>query len=380
MAERALTVAPRYSTAILCLAAAELAEGSTTRCEFVVRAMLDSGLTSVLDRSSAMRLLADCLDKQGRAADAFAAYSEANELLKQLYADRFPDAEASLKYIRAMLDYFDSAQINEWARSKFASADAGAAREHVFLLGFPRSGTTLLEVMLEGHPSVSSLEECELLIDGVRRFMMHANDLSALANAAEWELQSLRDAYWRRVTEAGADVSGRVFVDKYPLNTLKLPLLVKLFPNAKIVIARRDPRDVVFSCFRRRFRMNYPMYQLLTLDGCAAFYDSAMLFLERFSVVLGPNAYMARHESIVEHPSSELRRLCAFLNLPWREGMTDFAVRVQERVFVTPSTAQLARGLNSHGIARWKSYSKELQQIMPTLSPWIKRYGYDQTC
>ena len=83
-------------------------------------------------------------------------------------------------------------------------------------------------------------------------------------------------------------MGGKVFVDKHPLNTLKLPLIARLFPDAKILFARRDPRDVVWSCYRRRFAMSGSAYQLLTLPGAAGYYDAAMRIAEQLEPALGP--------------------------------------------------------------------------------------------
>ena len=137
---------------------------------------------------------------------------------------------------------------------------------HVFLLGFPRSGTTLLEQVLASHPRVEALEERETLTDAMRAFLRHARrPPSPGGRPTSAELEPLRAAYWARVRAEGAQVAGKVFVDKHPLNTLKLPLIAKLFPEAKILFAQRDPRDVVLSCYRRRFAMSGSAYQLLTL-------------------------------------------------------------------------------------------------------------------
>ena len=100
-------------------------------------------------------------------------------------------------------------------------------------------------------------------------------------------MQALRAAYWRRVRQSGVDVTGKLFIDKHPLNTLNLPLIARLFPRAKILFMCRDPRDVVLSCYRRRFNMNPAMYQMLTLDGAAQFYDAVMDSSELARPLLG---------------------------------------------------------------------------------------------
>jgi hypothetical protein len=253
---------------------------------------------------------------------------------------------------------------------------AAIERGHVFLLGFPRSGTTLLEVILDGHPQVVSLEEHELLTDGVLTFMREPLDLEPLARADEAQLNALRAAYWDGVRKAGVDAAGKVFIDKHPLNTLKLPLIARLFPRAKILFAVRDPRDVVLSCFRRRFKMNPAMYELLTLPGAAAFYDAVMNFADQVRPVLGLDWRPVHYETLVADLAPKTRGICEFLGIEWDAGMGDFAARVQAREHATPSTAQLARGLDSSGIGHWRHYGAPLQSIIPVLQPWVDRLGY----
>src|SRR5207253_8973942 len=124
-------------------------------------------------------------------------------------------------------------------------------------------------------------------------------DLEPLARADERELRELRSAYWERVRRGGVDVTGKVFVDKHPLNTLKLPLIARLFPHAKILFACRDPRDVVLSCFRHRFQMSAPIYELLSLPGAARYYDAVMALAVCLTTALKLNMCLVRHEDVV---------------------------------------------------------------------------------
>jgi Sulfotransferase family len=255
-------------------------------------------------------------------------------------------------------------------------ADFSGVRGHVFLLGFPRSGTTLLEVILEGHPNVVSLEEHELLTDSLQQFMRRPADLDGLLRAPPATLEAARSAYWRRVAQAGVDVAGKIFVDKYPLNTLKLPLIARLFPDAKILLACRDPRDIVLSCFRHRFHMSAPIFELLSIEGAARYYDAVMRLLVRFNAVLTQDICLVRHEDLVSEFAREMRRICAFLGLEWDPAMGDFALRTSNRAVLTPSTAQLARGLNTEGVGQWRRYREQLAPILASLEPWIERFYY----
>jgi hypothetical protein len=283
-----------------------------------------------------------------------------------------------LEYTRALSIAMNTLAPGAWPTEVAPPRIPADPLEHVFLLGFPRSGTTLLEVILDGHPQVESLEEYELLTDGVRRFMREPVNFEPLARADEKELNALRVAYWENVRRAGTYVAGKVFVDKNPLNTLKLPLIARMFPRAKILFARRDPRDVVMSCFRRRFTMNPSMYALLTLEGAAAFYDAVMRFAEQVRPLLGLRWRIVRYETLVADVEQESRAICEFLNLQKVVGMEDFATRIAQRERATPSAAQLARGLSSSAINSWRHYGEALEPILPVLSPWVQRFGYPE--
>jgi hypothetical protein len=293
--------------------------------------------------------------------------------LQSTHAERFATSPSALEYVRTLMRYFEQVPPQDYASPPAHAADA---RDHVFLLGFPRSGTTLIEVVLEGHPNVASLEEDELLIDAVREFMRAPTDLDRLMRADQSALEPWRATYWRRLDAAGVGVRGKMFVDKHPLNTLKLPLIARLFPHAKILFACRDPRDVVLSCFRHRFRMSAPFYEFLSLQGAARYYDAVMALAVSLTRALRLDMCLVRHEDVVNDFPREMKRICAYLNLGWVPAMGDFALRARYRATLTPSTAQLVRGLNTEGLGHWRRYQKELAPVLSMLDPWVKRFLY----
>jgi tetratricopeptide (TPR) repeat protein len=374
-AEKVLVAVPNFPDAVISLAAAELASGATARAEMLIHQLLADSRVAPSDRARAHGLLGDVLDASGRYSEAFAAYTTCNEALRQAHR-RFASGTSLLAYTHLLATAMRNTEVRNWAVSSVPEPSVADALGHVFLVGFPRSGTTLLEVVLDGHPGVASLDEHELLTDGVRRFMSEPLNLDALARADEAELRGLRMAYWDRVRRAEITIAGKVFVDKYPMNTLKLPLVAKLFPRVKVLFACRDPRDVVLACFRRRFKMNAAMYELLTLPGAAAFYDAVMGFAEQMQPIFGVNWHVVRYESLMADFAQQTRAICGFLGLEWVDGMDDFASRARARERSTPSTAQLARGLDRSGVAHWRHYSAPLEPILPTLSRWVERLGY----
>jgi tetratricopeptide (TPR) repeat protein len=372
-AERALKSVPGFPDAVLSLASAELADNCIDAAERLLHRLILDPRAGALDKARASGLLGDVLDAAGRFDAAFDAYQACNDALRNFHRS-FADA-GTLAYTRALTAAVAALEPSRWRCDRTPDSAQNAAG-HVFLIGFPRSGTTLLEVILDGHPQLVSLEEHELLIDGVLEFMREPLDLGPLVDAAPKVLDRLREAYWNRVRGAGVDVAGKVFLDKHPLNTLKLPLIARLFPRAKILFACRDPRDVVLSCFRRRFKMNPAMYELLSLPGAAAFYAAVMEFAEQMQRVADLEWRTVRHERLTTDVGQEMGTICEFLGLATSPGMLDFADRVLVRERSTPSTAQLARGLDARGTGHWRRYENHVRELEPVLAPWIERFGH----
>jgi Flp pilus assembly protein TadD len=372
-AERLLARVPGYPHAVLSLAAADLADGAVERAQARLRDLLADPRVGPSERARAQGLLGDVLDAAGRYPEAFAAYSACNESLRYLHQG-FASGTSILARVRSLAAAL-RVVAPRWPAAATSPSPSGDAAGHVLLMGFPRSGTTLLEVVLDGHPGTVSLEEQELLTEGVQAFMREPLNLEPLARADEGALQALRAAYWKRVRQSGVEVSGKLFVDKHPLNTLHLPLIARLFPRAKILFMRRDPRDVVLSCFRRRFKMGPAMYQMLTLQGAAQFYAAVMEFSELARPLLGLHWHEVRYEHLMADFAGQMRAICQFLGIEWIDSMETFANRVQSRERATPSTAQLARGLDRSGIGHWQHYRAALEPVQPVLARWVERLG-----
>lgn len=375
LAEAVLEAEPNFPDAVMVLAAADAAEGHGERAQRRLELLAGDERLTAHQRALVQGQLGDVLDAQDLPAEAFQAYAACNMGLWRAYAPVHGQGVSALDFARAMIAELDNIPPEAWT-STAAPADSGP-KAHVFLLGFPRSGTTLLEQVLASHPEVEALEERETLIDAQRAFQMQPSDVARLARASEAELAPLRAAYWAKVRAEGAEPAGKVFVDKHPLHTFRLPLILKLFPDAKILFARRDPRDVVLSCYRRRFAMSGSAYQLLTLPGAAGYYDAAMRLADRLEPALGPRTQIVRHEALVEDFDKVVGEVCAFLGLPWSDAMRNFADKARDRAVATPSGAQLSRGLSAEGVGAWRRYKDQLAPVLPTLGAWVAEYGYD---
>ena len=123
--------------------------------------------------------------------------------------------------------------------------------------------------------------------------------------------------------------------------------------------------------------MSAPFFELLSLEGAARYYDAVMALAVSLTTAFKLNICPVRHEDVVRDFKREMKRICAYLDLEWFPAMGDFALRTQKRAVLTPSTAQLVRGLNSEGLGHWRRYERELRPVLPALEPWVKRFLYD---
>lgn len=376
-AERALAIRPDLAAAHLALARAELQERAGEAALTRMRGLLDRADLDAATRINALDLRAEAFDALGRPAEAFADYEARNALEEGAGP---PPQERWVDQARRLDRFFRAAAPQAWGgRGGDDAVGAGAARGHVFLLGFPRSGTTLLEKALAGHPDIVTLEEVDCLRTVGGRFLADDVMLATLGALTAEEAQPLRAAYWAGVRETLGSVEGSIVVDKLPLHTLAMPLIARLFPQARILFALRDPRDVVLSCFRRRFRLNAAMYEFLSLPRAARFYDAVMSLGRTYRGVLPLRVREVRHEALVADFDREMGEVLTFvgagLGAGWRAEVRDFAQRGAASLR-TPSDAQLTRGLSTEGVGQWRRYEAQLAPVMDVLQPWVKAFGY----
>jgi hypothetical protein len=276
--------------------------------------------------------------------------------------------------VQRLIAYFG--KNTPWNAAPRTTPRGPAPAGDVFLLGFVRSGTTLLEVVMASHAKVVASDEHDFLADAARAFLDSDEDLDRLAEAGGAELEPWRENYWRAVHDLGFEVEGRVFVDKVPLNSLRLPLIAKLFPSAKIILALRDPRDVVLSTFFHRFDMNPASFEFLRIDDCARFYSATMRLVDLHREMLGLDLYEHYYEEIAGDFERAVRGICAFVGIEWMESMRDFSAAAGDIDRRSQSGQQVRRGLYAGASGKWRRYRDQMAAILPILNPWVQRFDY----
>ncbi|MBS0463475.1 MAG: sulfotransferase [Proteobacteria bacterium] len=373
LSERALRIVPRHPIANLARCRVALRLGDSTRAAELAAALLREGNLKPNNRALAEGLLGEAYDQIGEVAEAFAAFMRANDTLHALHepafgADSGPFAPTT---VRRMTDFLNRTDPALWR------AAPPPVREPVFLLGFPRSGTTLLEQILASHPQIDTLEERDNLADAGIELICGDVSLDAWEQLSPDRIEQLRLNYWQRVDAAMTATSKRqVFIDKLPLNSVYLPLIHRIFPSAKILLALRDPRDVTLSCFQQRFGMNAAMFQFLRLDSTVAYYDAVMSLVAASRKRLPLDVHEIRHEELVTDFEAQVRALLAFLGLQWDEAVRDYAGTARKRRIDTPSAAQVVRPLYRPITEKWRRYQRFLKPYLPVLEPWIQRFSY----
>ncbi|HEY5288654.1 MAG TPA: sulfotransferase [Caulobacteraceae bacterium] len=348
------------------------ARGEFERARDILQAMAP-GLADA-PRADALMLLGSVLDRLGEPSRAFRAALDGKAIQHRLFAPRAAGREGETAKLKRLAAWFETADPAPWATAPDPYTDE--ANGHVFLVGFPRSGTTLLEQALAGHSDIVALEEAPTLADAYQEFLTGPDGLSRLARIDPSEADRWRGRYWQVVRQHGVDPAGRLFLDKAPAGTLNLPLVAKLFPRAKILFAIRDPRDVVLSCAMNAFQMNALTYAFTSVAETAACYDAAMTLARVYRHVLPLTVKDVRYETLVEDFAGELAAISAFLGIAFSPTMTDIAGTTRGRVVRTPSSADVRGGLNRRGLARWRDYAAELAPVTDALRPWIEAFGY----
>ena len=379
-ATKALAIDPTNAIAINALASADLTSGELEKARSLLEALIIRLHQPSLERSLAHSLLGDVNHRKSQTDVAFRHYTASNADFAAIHA---PQTEGQLDnhaFVEALLTGFNSTNLSAWQDASGAQPPS-AAHRHLFLIGYPRSGTTLVENILASLPGVSALEERPTLIAADRDFIAGDADeigqgLKRFSQLDEKGLTRYRDAYWDKVVASGISKNASCFVDMDPLKGTRLPFIARLFPEARILVMRRDPRDVVWSCFRTNFAMSSGTLEYTTLERTARHYDALMRLTEAALEQLPLNVHFVHYHKLVQDFDAETKAICDFAGLEWTEAVRSFDRTAKRRGVSTASAAQVNRGLYD-GTRQWEGYAQYLAPIMPILQPWIAKFGYD---
>ena len=315
------------------------------------------------------QLIGDMRDRTGDAAGAFEAFSAMNAAAA---ADPSAPRTRAAGYrgeVRAQAAMLTAAWIARWRQVELVPHRPAP----VFLIGFPRSGTTLLDTFLLGHPTVQVVEERPTL----RGVDSQLGSYTRLPDLAAAEIGRLRERYFRDLAAFASPRPGGTVIDKFPLYMNRVPLIHRLFPDARVILALRHPLDVVLSCYITNFKLNHAMSNFLDLGDAAALYDLSFTYLEKCRELLPLQIHVVRYEELIADQESVLRPLLDYLGLPWHGPALDHVPAAAGRGHIpTASYAQVTEGIYDRARGRWTRYRDQLAPVIPIIEPWIEKLGY----
>ena len=317
-----------------------------------------------------------------RSLDALGRYDDAWRVLTEAHASQVQSIQRQSPQwaLRALPDMSvtalgcDAADVAAWDHSGAPST----AESPVFVVGFPRSGTTLLELALDAHPQLKSMDEQRFVQDALDELVAAGADYpQRLRDVSREALDRVRASYWERVAKKVKLAPAERLVDKNPLNILRLPVIRRVFPHARILLAVRHPCDVLLSCYMQQFRA--PDFALLcrSIESLAVGFRRTFDYWYAQSALLAPAVHELGYEDLVRDFESGMRAVTDFLELPWAESMLRPAERAQAKGYIsTPSYAQVTQPVNQKSVDRWKRYEKYFAGALPPLEPYLARWGY----
>lgn len=305
-----------------------------------------------------LTLLANIHDARGDYDKAFEAIDAANKVRPSHH-----DKNSVDEYVNGMMDWFSREQLQASARADHDEVSP------IFIVGMPRSGTSLTEKILSRHPEIHAGGEMIHL-----PFMLH-KELPALLGSEE-QFPACMDALTPEVAAQAAkkyldnvcraEVRGGLRVtDKRPMNYMYLGAIALIFPNAKIINCTRDPLDIGLSCYFANFASSSEMGFSQDLEGIGHYFNRYSHMMSHWHDVLPLPILDLSYEELVSDPEGKIAELLDFCGLPWHEEC--LSPHESEQVTMTASYEQVRKPINTQSIGRWKNYEKHLAPLREVL-------------
>lgn len=308
-------------------------------------------------------------DRVGDIDAAYTAYEDMNRAQAESPMGVTVDRSAYQRAIAGLKAKVTPDWYAGWPKTETVQEPASPA----FLVGFPRSGTTLMDTILMGHSATHVLEEIPI----IETISQKVGDLENIATLREGEIADLRALYFEELKKISPAPHAKMVIDKNPLSMIRMPLIHRLFPDAKIILAMRHPCDVVLSNYMQNFKPTEAMASFLDLPNASRTYDRIFAYWEQCRDVLPLDVHMIRYEAMVEDVEASARPLFDFLGLPWEDKVLDTQKTAVDRGYIrTPSYAQVTEKIYSSASGRWQRYRGYMEEVLPILEPWVIRYGY----
>ncbi len=325
--------------------------------------------------------LAAILDRQGRYDEAMAALLEAKALAREDAPPIAARAQAARAWVEESLTRLTPDKLQAW---RDCGPALQPARRLAVLCGHARSGTTLLEQVLDSHPDIVSAEETPIFLNYAHlalagSFPENTPLQFMLDHAQVGVLNQCRQNYFRGVELfLGRPVAGRILIDKNPSLTRFIPAFARIFPELKLLIAVRDPRDVCLSCFMQPYYSIAPTSPVcLSLEQTVEDYAELMGRWTALAPLFKNSSLEVRYEDMVNDLEAVARKTLDFLGVAWDERVLRFDEHARQKTVRSPTYADVTKPVFKTAMGRWRNYQKYLEPHLAKLEPFVRRFGYE---
>lgn len=358
----------RYFSAVL-----DRRENQITLAEQTLRDLIASDPKHPFVRYASRYELAQILDRTDRIDEAMEQLRQAKQIVRALTdTDRLLHGYDQAADKARLFTLSQPKDILRTWGTYFPPRKRETIPALAFLGGHPRSGTTLLEQVLDAHPSVSAADESPAFKD-VLEPAFHKTPQHSGAR-----LNLLRRHYFRALLQ---DISPggtpSLLIDKNPSPTARLPLWLRVFPELRVLIALRDPRDVVLSCYFQNIPLNADNVNFLSLERVAKHYADLMDIWLAVRQWEGFSWLETKYEDMVAGLQKEGTRVTVFLDLAWHEEQMRFYEKSLTKEHYSPTYQDVTRPIYTRSVARWRAYEKHLAPILPKLAQYCREFRYD---
>ena len=347
--------------------------GKYTEAELLLQELLSGEPTDKLHADIEYEL-GWCTDGLDQTAEAYQHFTQANLVAEKLPAYNATQGADYLRMLAALQKQFERGWAASWQRLPFPEKSEDLA----FIIGFPRSGTTLLDTMLGAHPEFRVLEEQATVQAMLERLAMYEVGYPAgLATLTAERQLALRAAYFRAVRTQPFESGQQRLLDKSPFNIAHVGLIHRIFPEAKLIFVARHPCDVCLSCFLNNFELNSGTQHFTRIETTVNLYCQLMALWLTYVETLPLNYALVRYEALVNRPGKELRQLLEELGVPWSDSVLRHTTFAMQRGHIpTPSYAQVKRPIYVDACDRWQRYADVMRPFLKELQPYIETFGY----
>jgi tetratricopeptide (TPR) repeat protein len=353
--------------------------GNTHEAQSLFRELLANPASGPPVRMRALYELGSILDSEGGYDEAMAALLEAKAILRPHAGPYAATLRHMQNRAKEMEQTITTSVLDRWRAD---AAKLQPARRIALLCGHPRSGTTLLEQVLDAHSDVTSAEETKMMHDDaylplIRDFPEGTSILQALDSVPPSLLCHARENYFRCVEMfLRRKIGSRMLVDKNPALNLMIPMVVRVFPETKFLVALRDPRDVVVSCFMQGLPLTPISSAYLSIEGTVSQYANVMGFWLEMLPRMGGQWMYVRYEELIEDLPSVARSALEFLGVGFEDNVLKFYEHARGKRVRSPSHADVLKPLYRTAVGRWRNYQKYLDPYLTGLERFLKAFDY----